>query len=428
MSAALGHLGSVYRDGNRIRQVNPDGTSTLFLAGGLYEITLDSAGQQTGVKRYYAIAGQTVALRDGGGTFYLLTDHLGSVATVLDVSGAVVGEQRYRPFGQPRLAPGITQTDRGFTGQQGLSTAGLQDFNARWFDTSLGMFASPDSLISNPFDPQGLSRYAYVFSNPLRYADPSGHRPCEYDLDSCQPPPAPPALRGTTVHGGQTLSGGGMGSQVVTTAYKILNEDRQSTPVEVAANPPIICGEHCFYDPYAEEFGFQHQSLTIPDPYDRPHDEPAPGSWLNPEVDPSQSVGAFAIQGVDFISGIASPFAYANYRDWYVATQPANVHVYLDYTRSEYGFSVPSAEVVNSSAATIGVSSVYVQYRMTEVLLPFGQLVGPGEGLWLDLRHTYSTPGIASSYFAPSFETATVTFGLVTDYNLPDVRFVVEGR
>jgi len=52
---------------------------------------------------------------------------------------------------------------------------GLQDFNARWFDTSLGMFASSDSLIPDPFDPQGLNRYSYAFSNPLRYTDPTGH-------------------------------------------------------------------------------------------------------------------------------------------------------------------------------------------------------------------------------------------------------------
>ena len=163
-----------------------------------------------------------------GGKFYFLTDHLGGVVAVLDGSGAMVGEQRYRPFGQPRLTPGIAQTDLGFTGQQSLPAAGLQDFNARWFNTSLGMFTSPDSLITDAFDPQGLSRYGYVFSNPLRYTDPSGHRPCEYDLDACRPAPAPVAVRGTTAHGSQTLAGGGTGSSVVTQAFEILNEDRQS--------------------------------------------------------------------------------------------------------------------------------------------------------------------------------------------------------
>jgi len=173
------------RDGSSIRQTNPDGTTTLFLAGGLYKVTLDAAGQQTAVKRYYAIGGQPIALRDAGGTFYLLTDHLGSVVAVLDSSGAMVGEQRYRPFGQPRLTPGIIQTDRGFTGQQSLSAAGLVDFNARWVDSSLGMFASPDSLVQYAYSPQALNRYSYVLNNPLTYSDPTGHRACEGPNGEC---------------------------------------------------------------------------------------------------------------------------------------------------------------------------------------------------------------------------------------------------
>ena len=59
-------------------------------------MTLNAAGQQMSVTRYYSIAGQTIAMRDAGGTVYILTDHLGSVVAVLDGSGSVVGEQRYR--------------------------------------------------------------------------------------------------------------------------------------------------------------------------------------------------------------------------------------------------------------------------------------------------------------------------------------------
>jgi len=70
-------------------------------------VTLDAGGQQTAVKRYrgaspkrsggdYSIAGQQVAVRDSSGTFCLVTDHPGSVVSVLDGSGAQVYEQRYR--------------------------------------------------------------------------------------------------------------------------------------------------------------------------------------------------------------------------------------------------------------------------------------------------------------------------------------------
>ena len=73
---------------------NPDGSKTLFLGGGAYEVTLDFQGQETSVKRYYALASQRV-LRDGDGLHFLLTDHLGSVVAVADEAGALESEQRY---------------------------------------------------------------------------------------------------------------------------------------------------------------------------------------------------------------------------------------------------------------------------------------------------------------------------------------------
>jgi len=33
----------------------------------------------------------------------------------------------------------------------------------------------PDTLVPEPGNPQALNRYAYVYNNPLRYTDPSGH-------------------------------------------------------------------------------------------------------------------------------------------------------------------------------------------------------------------------------------------------------------
>ncbi len=54
---------------------------SLYFMGGLYEVTDGS------VKKYYSIAGQTVAVRDDSGLQYLLTDHLGSVVAVTDSGG-----------------------------------------------------------------------------------------------------------------------------------------------------------------------------------------------------------------------------------------------------------------------------------------------------------------------------------------------------
>jgi YD repeat-containing protein len=104
-------------DGNRIKQSNPDGTTTLFLGGGAYEAYID--GQTTTETKYYAIAGQRV-MRDSSGLHYLLSDHLRSVVAVLDSNGDLESDERYLPFGGSRDSTGLSQTDFAFTGQRNL--------------------------------------------------------------------------------------------------------------------------------------------------------------------------------------------------------------------------------------------------------------------------------------------------------------------
>ncbi|MFP4345125.1 MAG: RHS repeat-associated core domain-containing protein, partial [Anaerolineales bacterium] len=49
--------------------------------------------------------------------------------------------------------------------------------NARYYDPALGRFISADTIVPDPANPQSLNRYAYVYNNPLKYTDPSGHAP-----------------------------------------------------------------------------------------------------------------------------------------------------------------------------------------------------------------------------------------------------------
>jgi len=64
-----------------------------------------------------------------------------------------------------------------YTGQySNMSEFGLMYYNARWYDPALGRFVQADTIVPQPGDVRGWDRYAYVQGNPLRYADPSGHR------------------------------------------------------------------------------------------------------------------------------------------------------------------------------------------------------------------------------------------------------------
>jgi len=48
-------------------------------------------------------------------------------------------------------------------------------FNSRCSRFYLNRFASPDTIIPDPTNPQSLNRYSYVKNNPLKYTDPTGH-------------------------------------------------------------------------------------------------------------------------------------------------------------------------------------------------------------------------------------------------------------
>jgi hypothetical protein len=55
--------------------------------------------------------------------------------------------------------------------------------NARFFVPGIGRFASADTIVPDPTNPQQYNRYSYTLNNPLRYSDPTGH--CAQDDDAC---------------------------------------------------------------------------------------------------------------------------------------------------------------------------------------------------------------------------------------------------
>lgn len=109
---------------------------------------------------------------------YLLGDHLSSASLTADpLDGDKLSELRYKAWGETRYALTSLPTDRRYTGQVEEAGIGLYFFNARWYDSTLGRWAQPDSIV--PVQSQGVQawdRYAFVNNNPLRYTDPTGHR------------------------------------------------------------------------------------------------------------------------------------------------------------------------------------------------------------------------------------------------------------
>jgi RHS repeat-associated protein len=123
------------------------------------------------VKRSASSAG----VRVGSTLYYVLKDHLGSVSVVTDNTGAVVGEDRFYPFGETRFTTGTMQTDKLFTCQREITGLGIYYYGARFYSPKLGRFISADSIVPGFANPQNLNRYSYVLNNPLSYIDPTGH-------------------------------------------------------------------------------------------------------------------------------------------------------------------------------------------------------------------------------------------------------------
>jgi len=117
---------------------------------------------------------------DDAGLYFRHGDHLGSTSVLSDEDGLKVDDSEvvYAPFGEIREGNQSALTDFGYTGQRlDSSTGGLMYYGARYYLPELRRFISADTIVPSVSNPQSLNRYSYVYNNPVRHTDPSGHCP-----------------------------------------------------------------------------------------------------------------------------------------------------------------------------------------------------------------------------------------------------------
>jgi RHS repeat-associated protein len=177
-------------DKHRYKQiaVTPSGTDTTLYIGGLEILT---SGGTTTYKYTLEAYGRPVLLDElkstgttpGETKSALLTDHLGSIDTVMDVSTTTPQHQSFNTFGRHRdpttwaTMAANTQTlkKRGYTDHEHLDALGLVDANGRMLDPVVGRFLSVDPMYQSPTNSQSINPYSYVMNNPLSLVDPSGY-------------------------------------------------------------------------------------------------------------------------------------------------------------------------------------------------------------------------------------------------------------
>jgi RHS repeat-associated protein len=112
---------------------------------------------------------QPLAREDGSGALtYYNADGLGSIVKRSSQAGAVAHEYRYDAWGS--IEVGSSEAGHAFTGREWDPETRLYYYRARYYDPTLGRFASEDL----PRIDDAFRRYSYVRNSPAVYRDPSG--------------------------------------------------------------------------------------------------------------------------------------------------------------------------------------------------------------------------------------------------------------
>jgi RHS repeat-associated protein len=131
------------------------------------------------------------ASRDSSGLVVQASDLLGTPVVALNLANGLVGEQLRTPYGQARFAASATtgggmHTSFGFTGQREDTTApgssGLDYFNARYYDPTVGRFTSADPTRPDLGSSWGTDAYGYVGGAVENATDTSGLVDVDYEF------------------------------------------------------------------------------------------------------------------------------------------------------------------------------------------------------------------------------------------------------
>lgn len=110
-----------------------------------------------------------------GKKYYYLYNGHGDVVQMVDTNGVVVNRYEYDEWGGI-----VSQTEQvknpfKYSGEVYDEDTGLYYLRARYYDPSIGRFINKDTYEGDISNPLSLNLYSYVYNNPLKYVDPTGH-------------------------------------------------------------------------------------------------------------------------------------------------------------------------------------------------------------------------------------------------------------
>jgi RHS repeat-associated protein len=186
IATIAGYTYSYDADGMRMEKTNgSSGTMYWFGPGGEVLTETDLTGTVIN-EEYFFFNGQRIARIDRatGVLHYYFSDQLQSTSVITDSTGDGQAVYYYYPFGGLAYSSGSDPNHYKFTGKERDGESGLDNFDFRYYASSLGRFMKPDEpFLWSESDPQSLNLYGYVSNNPLSRIDPDGHD-CVYLNDA----------------------------------------------------------------------------------------------------------------------------------------------------------------------------------------------------------------------------------------------------
>ena len=128
----------------------------------------------TGARTGATISAQPA--RGGVRTEFRLVNQVGTLVANGDTQGNFIEGCLSGPFGDGQdCTPSYDFTETHFADKLRDSETDNDYFGARYFNSTMGRFISPDDFGGHLENPQTLNKYAHAGNNPLTNTDPSGH-------------------------------------------------------------------------------------------------------------------------------------------------------------------------------------------------------------------------------------------------------------
>ena len=173
--------------GNRIATVH-NGQRTEYVLDpiGFVNVVGEYDGGAAPIARYTYGRGLVGRIDANGTRNYYDFDALGSTAGLTNSLGGVINQYAYVPFGEALFTKEAIDNPFEYAGRYGvmIESNGLHFMRARFYQSGLGRFVSPDPVGLRAGD---VNLYRYVANSPLDALDPTGLKPGGVET----PPPVP---------------------------------------------------------------------------------------------------------------------------------------------------------------------------------------------------------------------------------------------